>query len=116
METVLNWRTLEKHNLTLAAQTGVNLDLRGAQQIYDSSTGAYVARKVKCVVRGITKKTELGKLDVGTTTGTSNTIETAYIKVSIDDETVLELDKYNYICNIGGVDYMSDIREALGLV
>ncbi len=67
METVLNWRTLEKHNLTLVAQTGVNLDLRGAQQIYDSSTGAYVARKVKCVVRGITKKTELGKLDVGTT-------------------------------------------------
>lgn len=116
METVLNWRTLEKHNLTLAAQTGVNLDLRGAQQIYDSSTGKYIARAVKCVVTGITKKTELGKLDVGTTTGTSNTIETAYIKVSIDGETVLELDKYNYICNIGGVDYMAEIREALGLV
>ena len=54
-------------------------------------------------------------MDVGTTTGTSNTIETAYIKVAIDGETVLELDKYNYICNIGGVDYMADIREALGL-
>ena len=37
METVLNWRTLEKRNIMLAMQTGVNLDLRGAQQIYDSA-------------------------------------------------------------------------------
>lgn len=111
METVLNWRTLE-----LAMQTGVNLDLRGAQQIYDSASGKYKVGNVKCVVRGVPKKTELGKLDVGATTGTANTIETAYIKVTIDGETVLELDKFNYICNIGGVDYMADVREALGMV
>ena len=67
-------------------------------------------------MRGVPKKTELGKLDVGATTGTANTIETAYLKVTIDGETVLELDKFNYICNIGGVDYMADVREALGMV
>ena len=67
-------------------------------------------------MRGVPKKTELGKFDVGTTTGTANTIETAYLKVTIDGETVLELDKFNYICNIGGVDYMADVREALGMV
>lgn len=116
METVLNWRTLEKRNIMLAMQTGVNLDLRGAQQIYDSASGKYKVDNVKCVVRGVPKKTELGKLNVGTTTGTANTIETAYIKVTIDGETVLELDKFNYICNIGGVDYMADVREALGMV
>ena len=74
-----------------------------------------MTRPVKCAVRGVPKKTELGKFDVGTTTGTANTVETAYIKVSVDGETVLELDKFNYICNTGGVDYMADIREALGL-
>ena len=110
METVLNWRTLEKRNIMLAMQTGVNLDLRGAQQIYDSASGKYKVGNVKCVVRGVPKKTELGKLDVGATTGT------AYLKVTIDGETVLELDKFNYICNIGGVDYMADVREALGMV
>ena len=67
-------------------------------------------------MRGVPKKTELGKFDVGTTTGTANTIETAYLKVTIDGETVLELDKFNYIGNIGGVDYMADVREALGMV
>lgn len=115
MELTLNWRTLEKSNVSLASPDGVNLDLRGAQQVYDSSAGKYIVRLVKCVVQGIPKKTELGKLDVGATTDTSNVIETSYIKITIDDETVLELDKYNYICNIGGFDFLKEVRKALGI-
>lgn len=116
VEVVLNWRTLEKSNVLLARPSGVHLDLRGAQQVYDSGSGKFVVRPVKCVIQGVPKKTELGKLDVGTTSDTSNTIEAVYIKISIDGETLLELDKYNYICVIGDVDYMAEIREALGLV
>ncbi len=115
METVLNWRTISKPGLNLASQKGVKLDLRGAQQFYDAGKGEYVVKPVKCIIRGVPKKTELGKLDVGTTSGSSNTIETNYIKVEIDGETVLEIDKYNYISNIAGVDYLADVREALGL-
>ena len=115
METVLNWRTISKPGMNLASQKGVSLDLRGAQQFYDPEKSEYVVKAVKCVIRGVPKKTELGKLDVGTTTGSSNTIETNYIKVIIAGETVLEVDKYNYISNIGGTDYLADVREALGL-
>ena len=97
METVLNWRTISKPGMNLASQNGVSLDLRGAQQFYDPEKSEYVVKAVKCVIRGVPKKTELGKLDVGTTTGSSNTIETNYIKVIIAGETVLEVDKYNYI-------------------
>jgi len=115
METVLNWRTISKLGMNLASQKGVNLDLRGAQQFYDPEKSEYVVKPVKCVVRGVPKKTELGKLDVGTTSGSSNTIETHYLKVEIDGETMLEIDKYNYISSIGGVDYLAEVREALGL-
>ena len=115
METVLNWRVLEKNNLALAAPNGVQLDLRGAQQIYDSSSGKYAVRSVKIAILGVNKSTELGKFEPGTTTDTANTLETTYIKVDVDNETVLEIDKYNYICNIDGVDYMKEVREALGL-
>ena len=115
METVLNWRTISKPGMNLASQKGVSLDLRGAQQFYDPEKSEYVVKAVKCVIRGVPKKTELGKLDVGTTTGSSNTIETNCIKVIIAGETVLEVDKYNYISNIGGTDYLADVREALGL-
>lgn len=115
METVLNWRTITKPFFSLAKQKGIKLDLRGAQQFYDAGKGEYVVKPVKCIVQGIPKKTELGKLDVGTGTGSNNTIETTYIKVSIDGDTVLEVDKYNYIANIGGTDYLTEVREALGL-
>ena len=115
MELELNWRTLEKPNVLLASPKGVQLDLRGAQQVYDSSEAAYVVRPVKVVVSGVPKTTELGKLDVGTTSDTKNTIEVNYIKITIDGEDVLELDKFNYICSIGGTDYLADVREALGL-
>lgn len=116
MEIELNWRTLEKLNVRLASPTGVQLDLRGAQQVYDSSASAYVVRPVKVVVAGVPKTTELGKLDVGTTSDTKNTIEVNYIKITVGGETVLELDKYNYICNVDGTDYLADVRDALGLV
>ncbi len=115
METVLNWRNLTKPLIMLAKQKGIKLDLRGAQQFYDAGAGEYVTKPVKCVVQGVPKKTELGKFDVGTGTGSNSTIETTYIKVVIDGETVLEIDKYNYIAKIGGTDYLADVREALGL-
>ncbi len=115
MELVLNWRTLEESNVNLASPTGVALDLRGAQQVYDSSAATFVIRPIKCVVRGVPKKTDLGKLDIGATTDTSNTIEVNYLKITIDGEDLVEIDKYNFICTIGDTDYMADIKSALGL-
>lgn len=115
MELQLNWRTLERSNVRLASPTGVHLDLRGAQQVYDSGESKFIVRPVKCVVRGVPKSTELGKLDVGATTDTVNTIEVNYIKIDVDGDTLLEVDKYNYITVIEGVDYMAEIRDALGL-
>ena len=81
----------------------------------DSGTGNYIVQSVKCVIRCVPKNTEPGKLDVGTLSDTKNTFEVDYIKISIDGEERVELDKYNYICKIDGVDYLSEVREALCL-
>ncbi len=115
MELELNWRTLLKTNVILAKPTGVDLDLRGAIQVNDSATGTLKSVPAKVVVRGLPKSTDLGKLEMGATTDTKNTIEVTYIKVTIDGSDVLEVDKYNYICTIDGTDYLSDVRTALGL-
>ena len=115
LEVELNWRTLEKTNLNMTAHTGLHLDLRGAQQVYDSGTGKYVVRPVKCVIAGVTKETDMGKFDVGQTTGTKTTVEAAYIKVDVDGENVLEIDKFNYICKVGGTDWLAAVRSALGI-
>ena len=114
-EVEINFRNIDKDSITLASPKGHHLDIRGAQQVYDSSTGEYVGKKDKLVVRGVPKTDDLGKLDVGATTDTKLTLECDYVKLSIDGETQIELDKYNYIANIGGVDYLADVRDALGL-
>lgn len=115
MEVELNWRTLLKSNIVLAKPTGVNLELRGAVQLNDSATGNLKTLPVRVVIRGMPKSTDLGKMEMGSTTDTKNTIEVTYIKITVDGETVLELDKYNYICNIDGTDYLTEVRDALGL-
>lgn len=114
-EVEINFRTIDKDSINLDSPKGHHLDIRGAQQVYDSSTGEYVVKKLKLVVRGVPKTDDLGKLDVGATTDTKLTLECDYVKLSIDGETQIELDKYNYIANIGGVDYLADVRDALGL-
>ena len=115
IETQLTWRSVYKNNLKLAAPKGLTLDLRGAVQVRDSESGNFVVLPVKVVVRGVPKNLELGKFDVGVATGTTTTLEVDYIKVTVDGSDVLELDKYNYICKIDGTDYLSEVREALGL-
>ncbi len=115
MELELNWRSLDKSNIVLAKPTGVALDLRGAVQMNDNKSGTLSSLPVKIVVRGIAKNTDLGKLEMGATTDTKNTIEVTYIKIDVDGSTVLEIDKYNYICRIDGDDFLSNVRTALGL-
>lgn len=115
MELELNWRTLLKTNVSLAKPTGVDLDLRGAIQMNDTASGTLKSVPAKVMVRGITKSTDLGKLEMGTTMDAKNTIEVSYIKITIDGSDVFELDKFNYICTIDGVDYMTEVRSALGL-
>lgn len=115
MQVGLSWRTLEKNVLTMMRQQALRLDCRGAFQDYDAGTGAYVIRPVRVVVQGVPVSTEAGKFEVGSTSGSKSTIEVLYIKISIDDKVIVELDKLNYICIIDGVDYLKDIRKALGL-
>lgn len=115
MTCTINWRTVVKPTVHLAEPRAHNLDFRGATQVYNAGSGEYRVQALKVTVRCIPKTTELGKLDVGTTADASNEFEVLYLKVSIDGKTIVEIDKYNYICIINGVDYMRKVREALGL-
>lgn len=111
----VNWRTVVKPTIHLAAPKAHNLDFRGATQIYNAGTGEYNVHPIKVTVRGIPKKTELGKFEVGATGDASNEFEVIYLKVTVNGEEIMEIDKFNYICKINGVDYLKQVRQALGL-
>lgn len=114
MGMTINWRTLAKHAAYLA-RPGVHfLEFRSATQVQDGGTGQYSIAKNKVTVRCMPKKIGLGKLDVGTGSETNNEFEVVYIKMVQDDVVTLEIDKLNYIFVIDGVDYLAEIREALG--
>lgn len=115
METKLNFRTVDKNALTISATKGQKLDIRGAQEVFDKSANEIKVVPVKLIVKGMPKSTELGKFEMGAGTDSSLTLETMYLKLTIDGETKAEIDKMNYIATINGTDYLDDVREALGL-
>jgi P2 family phage contractile tail tube protein len=115
MTLTLNWRTVEESLLLMLRQEAQRLDCRGAFQDYDAGKGEYAVRSVRIIVQGPPIKVTPGKFSEGASTGGSTEIEAMYIKVSIDGAVIVEIDKLNYICKIGDVDYMDKVRTALGL-
>ena len=115
MSLKLNWRTVTKPLIFLAKPIAHALDLRGAIQTYDASSGEYKITPLRVAVRALPKKAELGKMEMNSSGNGSNEFEVIYIKIDLDGETLAEIDKYNYICNIGGTDYLTEVRTALGL-
>lgn len=114
MTTTLNWRVLERANFKLARQEVHQIDFRGSIQTVDA-TQNYIHVPVRVTIRGLPKTTPLGSLSVGGTMDNSNELETIYIKIVYNGETVVEIDKLNFICLIDGVDYLAQVRENLGL-
>lgn len=92
-----------------------NLDLRGAQDVFDSTNRTIKQQPVKVMVVARPKEFSLGKMDINASTGTSNKFEVLYIKISVDGNDRLEYDKYNFIYKVGDKDYLADMRDALGL-
>lgn len=115
IEVSLTWRSILRDSVELASPDGKHLDLRGSQQMYDPKAGKYKTMPVKCVLQCVPKKMELGKFDPATAVGNTNTFEAYYIKLTVDNKDVLEIDKYNYIAKFGDEDALGSVREDLGL-
>lgn len=115
MTTTINWRVLDRANFKLARQEVQALDFRGSIQAFDPTAGGYKQIPVKVTIRGLPKTTPLGSLAVGSTMDNSNELEVFYIKILYDNQTVVEIDKLNFICIIDGVDYLAEVRANLGM-
>lgn len=115
MTLTINWRTVTGDLIALAAPVAHALDFRASQQAYDSAGGKIKTTSVKHVVRAIPKKLAPGKMEMGATTDSSNEFSVTYYKMMVEGKVVVEVDPFNYIYIIDGVDYLSDVRKDLGL-
>ncbi len=88
----------------------VNITIRAAQQVYDK-TGGYCFKGLRVVVIGSVKNFDPGTVKKGDAMGASVTLELTYIKIEVDGQTMVEIDKVNgqYVAN--NQDMLAGIKE-----
>ncbi|WP_261369304.1 phage major tail tube protein [Yersinia mollaretii] len=114
MTTTIKWRTIAKEAIALGSQVAHQITFRGSMQLYDAGTGKYKTSSVVVEMKNIPKKITLGNFQTAKPTDGENEFEVIYLKLSIDGEEVLEIDKLNFICSINGTDILQTVREDLG--
>ena len=110
----LGWNTTTEAAIKLAAPYAHNLQLHGSIQTSDFTTGKYNTKALRVAVQATPKKTAIGKLAVASGMDTSSEFEITYLKISLGNKDVVEIDKYNYICKIDDKDYLESVRRDLG--
>ncbi|WP_342471639.1 phage major tail tube protein [Metasolibacillus sp. FSL H7-0170] len=115
MKLTLNWRVTSKELLSFFRPEAMEIDCRMANQEYYEQLGKHEFTANRLYVRGIPTKNDLGKAQKGSPYEGSTEIEVLHMKLECDGETLIEVDKINYIYKVGGVDYSQKLRDALGM-
>jgi P2 family phage contractile tail tube protein len=110
----LKWRNITNAFVKFAPHRTHDLYLYAAHQDYEPGTGLYITQKIAVFERGIPKNSNLGNLVVAGMTDTETELELTYLKLEINDRERIELDKFNYIYRVDGVDYLESVRRDLG--
>lgn len=111
----LTWRSVTGDISILNRPMAHDLDLYQALQRWDSGRGQVGVEELHVFCKAIPKTLTTGNLVVADAMGTQMEFEIPYLKIWLGRTERIELDKYNYICKIDGVDYLADVRAALGM-
>jgi len=113
MTLTLNWRSTTRDAVKLLAPKMHTLDLRAARQDVNAGSGVLERRPIRVATQVMPKQVGLGRLTTGRQEAPSE-FEVITVQVWVDGTLVIDIDKMNYKCVINGVDYMADVRTALG--
>ena len=114
MSLTLNFRTTTEHSVRLSEPRRHNIDLRMAQQIEDTVAGEVKVQSIKHVLVVVPKTDTGGTVAPAAPTNGSGEYSVRYWATYIDGAKVREIDPLNFICEVNGVDYLADVRMAIG--
>lgn len=114
MELGISFRTTQPNASKLAAPKRHQIELRSAQQNDDPIAGQLTVDAVKHVFVIVPKTLTGGSVAPAAATDGSGTYSVLYWKETINGQVTKEIDPVNRVCVIDGVDYMEDVRSALG--
>lgn len=115
LQVELNFRVVTDDTIELAQPKAHALEAYGAINHWNASEGAYEVKQIKVTMRAIPSEFDLGKLASASTMDHKATMNLSYLKVSVDGERMIEIDKFNYIHYAYGTDYLAAVKTALGL-
>ena len=106
------FRTMYKDVATIMNPMKVaRLNVRGAIQLTDTSTGVSKLCGFRYVVSGRCVGSKTGSMQPANPMGSSVTVEATYVLVEFGGEKVVEIDKLNNICKIDGEDLLEEVRR-----
>lgn len=111
MEFGLNFRGVNDDISDLCIPKAHMLSLYADQRGTRTSSGEYDDKQIRITIRGYVKGFETGKIKPGEGTDTSVKFELDYFKLEVDGVTKFEVDKFNYIYVVNGVDYLEQVRR-----
>ena len=114
MSLTLNFRTTTEHSVRLSEPRRHNIDLRMAQQIEDTVAGEVKVQSIKHVLVVVPKTDTGGTVAPAAPTNGSGEYSVRYWATYIDGAKVREIDPLNFICEVNVVDYLADVRKAIG--
>ena len=110
----LNFRPTTEQSVRLSEPRRHNIDLRMAQQIEDTVAGEVKVQSIKHVLVVVPKTDTGGTIAPAAPTNGSGEYSVRYWATYIDGAKVREIDPLNFICEVNGVDYLADVRKAIG--
>jgi len=114
MTLTLNFRSVTKDAIKLLEPRNHQIDLRVAQQKWNSEAGKFEHTRVKHILMVTPTKFVPGKLAPASPAEASGEYGATYFATYIDGVKTLEIDILNFIYYVNGTDYLADVRKALG--
>lgn len=114
MSAKIKWNTCNETATSLLAPEAHQLEIYASVQAYDAGSGTYEHQPVKAVIKAPPKKVGIGKMEPGKKMEPETELEVYYLKLWQNGKEMVEVDKFNYIFNVLGVDYLAKVRANLG--
>ena len=114
-EMTIKWNAPCPDAVSLLKNEAHHLDIRASIQGYDAGSGLMQDVPVKAVVRALPKSVSFGAFEPAKKSESETKLQVTYIKIWIGGVERVEIDKFNFIFRVDGVDQLATVRSNLGL-
>ena len=112
LESETSFQNIGKEYFLFLAQTGM-VTYRGSMQVLNTANQTNDFQQVTVVTKGKVKSFELGVLKRGGKGEPKIVRELYYVKITIGGQEMIELDKFNMVWKINGVDRLQKVRSQI---